>query len=113
MKDFILTYYKELIVLLCFLVEIFISFVSLVKKSKKQSPLLLDLIQSLPKFILTAEKVIGAGNGEKKRDYVLQLVSNDYYRLTGQKIDNSTFCIVSRAIEHILSAPQKKGIRND
>lgn len=113
MKDFILTWYKELIALFFLVLEFIFSIVLLIKKNKKVSPLLLDLIQLLPKYILAAEKLIGSGNGETKRDYVLQLVSDEYYRLTGQKIDNSTFCIVSKAIEHILSAPQKKGIRND
>ena len=113
MKDFILGYYKELIVLGCFFLEFLLSLVALIKKQKKQSPLILDIISSLPKFISSAEKYIGSGNGSKKKDFVLQCIAGEFKRLTGEDIDAHTLEVASIFIEEILKTPQKKGNLND
>lgn len=111
MKDFVLTWYREIIYLILFIIELIISIIVGVKKSKKESPVLMDLLVEVPKYILAAEKILGAGNGQKKRDFVLEEISKLFYEKTGQEIDMKTFRIISESIENILYAPQKKGVK--
>ena len=108
MKEFIFTYFRELIACLCFLLELVFLLIGIFKKRKKETPILLDLLELVPKYIAAAEKIIGSGKGEKKRDFVLDELSKVFYSYTGKTIDEATFKFISKAIEEILSTPQKK-----
>ncbi len=108
MKDFIFTWYKEILFCVSVVIEFVFFIVALIKKSKKQTPITLDLLELVPKYIAAAEKILGSGKGEKKRDFVLDELSKIFFNYTGHSMDEATFKFLSKAIEEILSTPQKK-----
>lgn len=110
MKEFFLNYYKEIIVLFCFVLELVLSVVAIIKKVKKQGSLYTDILVKLPDIISKVEKIIGSGNGSQKLQVVLKVVNDLVVSETGKEMTSSDRKFVSEAIEEILTTPQKKGV---
>ena len=109
MKEFFMNYYKEIIVLFCFLLELVVSSVAIIKKSKKGSTLYADILSALPVIISEVENKIGSGHGYEKRNLVMSIVEKMILKETGHEITRSENLMFRDAIERILSTPQKKG----
>lgn len=109
MKDFIANYWKELIALVCFLLEITISIILLVKRNKKESPVISEIVLKLPSIISHAEKVFPSGNGASKLELVLSVIDKLFKKETGNPMTKSESKFFVEKIEEILSTPQKKG----
>lgn len=111
MKEFILTYYKELIALGCFLIELLFTVVILIKKSKKDTGVVGAILSNLPAVINLVEKKFGSGTGTTKKVQALDTALELYRSMTGVCLtyDSQIAHILSDAIEDILSTPQKKG----
>ena len=109
MKDFFITYYKEIIVLFCFLLELVFSAIAIIKKSKKGFTLYADILSALPVIISEVEEKIGAGHGYEKLNLVMSIVEKMILKETGHEITKSENIMFRDAIERILNTPQKKG----
>lgn len=68
-----------------------------------------SVLQKLPAIINSAEKIFGAGNGDKKKTWCLQFAKGLYESLGGVDDKDYVGVLLSRAIEDILATPQKKG----
>lgn len=68
-----------------------------------------SVLQKLPVIITSAEKIFGAGNGDKKKDYCLKFAIGLYDSLGG--VDDKSYIrvLLAKAIDDILATPQKKG----
>lgn len=108
MKEFLLTNFKEIIILACFLVEMIVLSVAIVKKSKKGSSLYSDILSSLPEIVSRVEKTIGAGHGAEKLRLVLDIVSNLVLKETGEKMTQADSKFFTSMVEKILDTPEKK-----
>lgn len=110
MKEFIFTWWREISLCCAFLIHFIVTCICLFLKSKKQSPIVLDILELVPKYVSAAEKIFGAGKGDIKRNFVIDELSKVFYSYTGKTMDQATFKFVSKAIEEILATPQKKDI---
>lgn len=79
-------------------------------KKKKSLPLD-DVLVHLPAAISLVEGKIGAGNGDAKKKYVLDMARALYKESTGVELSNNskTMKFISSFIEAILETPTKKG----
>ena len=108
MKDFLIAYYKELIVLLCFVIEIVLSLIAIIKKLKGRSSIYEQVLSALPSIIAKVEKAIGQGHGPEKFSMVIDILDKWFVKETGKVMTNSDVVYFSEAIEKILSTPTKK-----
>lgn len=110
MIDFIVENYELILKIIMILLEVFAFLVLVFKKHKSSAPLD-SVISALPTIICEVEKCIGAGNGAIKKEEVMNIALDLYQRYTGILLKSDSFIAnqISKAIEDILSAPQKKG----
>lgn len=81
----------------------------LVLKKKPVDTLKEKLVEFVIGFINSAEKLIGAGNGEAKKEAVLKAVQ-DWFKQNYPEVDAVRYlAFVDELIEYILTTPQKKG----
>lgn len=109
MIDFIQENSELITMVLLLVVELVIFLFRIFRK--KESPVLNILSDMLPGWIKDAEVQFPVGNGERKRQYVLEQVEKYYEKLTGSKIKLTGILYRSfvNRIEDILGTPQKKG----
>lgn len=104
---------KELLQLLCYLIISVIStlIVILCKKKKVTNELdniLKIVLANLPKIVLSAEELIGAGNGSEKKVLVLESVKEFVWKQFSVNLPDSILSYIGERIEDILATPQKK-----
>lgn len=108
MKDFILDNWKDLVFLFCLVLELFFFVIGVFSKKKKEPSVFSSILACLPVLIKNAECLIGAGNGIKKLEYVLNQVNSIIKQQTGQEMNSSERVVFTRYIEEILQTPQRK-----
>lgn len=107
MKEFLLTYWRELayglVALLTLLAALF-------RKKGKVDPVLDKLLQIAPDAICDAEKHYGDGNGALKKAMVMSILAHSYKSLTGYELKENSgmWNIISQHIEKILLTPERK-----
>lgn len=108
MKDFFVTYWKELAEAVILVLIFVIGLIG--TKKKKSSPVLEVIYSQLPDIISRFEVVYGKGHGETKKDAVLDVCDGMFYKLTGFHLRQSEYYLrlVSDQIEKILCTPERK-----
>ena len=109
MKEFIFTYWKELVSLLLAFLTLLIC---LFKRKGKVDPVVETIYNCIPSFILDAEKKVGSGKGALKKSLVMGLVSKYYKKLSGLDlpVKSSLYADFQHFVEEVLECPQKKEI---
>lgn len=108
MIDFLRSHYKEIAIVVAFIIYLAFSFIMIVKKQKKEAPIITEILELLPDVICSVEKSIGSGNGLMKKTLVLDAISK-WASAYGVELDRLSIQHIEAAIERILSTPQKKG----
>lgn len=100
--------YKLLILVFACILDIILFLVGFLKK-KKIIPLD-DVLIALPGAVALVESKIGAGNGELKKKYVLDIAKALFKESTGIELtdDSKTMKFFSSFVEEILKTPTKK-----
>ena len=112
MKEFLFAYYKEIIVVAVFILEFVSSLILLIKKSKKEPSTTSIFLAALPDLINKAEIVFGSGNGDKKKQYVIDAITRI---MAGYGLDEDKILMkkINSQIECILSTPTKKEVKDE
>ncbi len=75
-------------------------------KLSKESALK-TVLEKLPEFVTSAERIFGSKTGEAKKKYVLNLLEAECMRLK-MTINDELESTLSEQVEQVLEAPQKK-----
>ena len=95
------------------LVSVITTIAVLVLKKKKVvnelDNILKIVLANLPRIVLSAEELFGAGNGVEKKQVVLDSVIKFVKDQFSVDLPESLIAYISERVEDILAAPQKKG----
>lgn len=107
MKEFLLTYWKELVYVF---IAIFTLFLCIFRKKDKVEVVLDKIFQLVPEAIRDAEKHFGAGQGIVKKAMVMEVLSRAYKSLTGYELKEGSgmWKIISKYVEDVLLTPERK-----
>lgn len=108
MKQFIFTYWRELVLMLLALASLL---VTILKRRGKVDPAITTIEERVPSLISEAEIKVGIGQGEKKKDLVMKAICDLYLKLTGSSllVGSVIYKHLDRFVESVLATPQKKG----
>ena len=108
--QFLFDYWQFIVYIL---VSVITTIVVLVLKKKKVvnelDNILKIVLANLPRIVLSAEELIGSGNGVEKKQVVLYSVIKFVKDQFSVDLPDSLIAYISERIEDILAAPQKKG----
>lgn len=111
MVNFLLMYWRILVLVALIVINIIIS---LVRKPKVLNTIIDTINQYVPTAINEAERAIGEGNGASKLNYAINNVLNYLefrFNISGYALERYKKYIAIE-IENVLSTPQKKGEKN-
>lgn len=106
--NFIVENHEILILLAACLLDVVLFLVGVFRR--KTDPSLNSVLKELPRLIFHAECKFGAGHGEEKKKYVLDVALKLYKNWTGFDISEKSFAyhVLGEAVEEILCTPEKK-----
>ena len=107
MYDFLLVYWKLIVLVALIVINIVIS---LLRRPKVIDTIIDTINEYVPTAIIAAEKAIGPGNGSSKLNYAVNNVLNYLnfrFNIDGYVLERYKKYIVIE-IENVLSTPQKK-----
>lgn len=107
MKEFLLTYWKELAYAL---VAILTLLLCIFRKKDKVEVVLDKILQIVPEAICDAEHHFGAGQGIVKKAMVMSVLAKSYKSLTGYELreNSGMWKFISKYVEDVLLTPERK-----
>ena len=104
--EFLKTYYKEIIEFSVLIITVVIALIRKKPTYNELDTIKKDALENLPSLISLVE---APGNGEQKKQAVLDLLSAYCRKKFGFVLTDDLILFFSEAIESILSTPKKKG----
>lgn len=110
MKEFLISYWKELVSILIAVATLLLC---IFRKKGKEDPVGEFMYSHIPTFIREIESKIGAGKGDTKKMLVMSIIAKYYKDITGFDLVEGSYLYddYSRFVELILTTPQKKEVK--
>lgn len=115
MLEFLIENYKLFVIVGSCLLDLILFVICCCLKKKKSISIDEQILGLMPIAIKAAEDLYGSGNGEKKKQYVMDFVSKQFKKWTGYELKPGCleYGYFVAFMENILATPTKKGEKDE